>query len=89
MKQGVKLAIVGIAGYFIGYYKFKYKFVKTIANEYIDSQLKNDDTDETEPLLGLERWHLDERTKTLINLSMILLLDTLNVIGVIPAMRIR
>lgn len=40
MKQGVKLAIVGIAGYFIGYYKFKYKFVKTIANEYIDSQLK-------------------------------------------------
>lgn len=48
MKQGVKLAIVGIAGYFIGYYKFKYKFVKTIANEYIDSQLKNDDTDETE-----------------------------------------
>lgn len=48
MKQGVKLAIVGIAGYFIGYYKFKYKFVKTIANEYIDSQLKNDDTDKTE-----------------------------------------
>lgn len=48
MKQGVKLAIVGIAGYFIGYYKFKYKFVKTIANEYIDRQLKNDDTDETE-----------------------------------------
>ena len=46
--QGVKLAIVGSAGYFIGYYKFKYKFVKTIANEYIDSQLKNDDTDETE-----------------------------------------
>lgn len=32
MKQGVKLAIVG---YFIGY-------------EYIDRQLKNDDTDETE-----------------------------------------
>lgn len=53
MKQGVKLAIVGIAGYFIGYYKFILKFVKTIANEYIDSQLKNDDTDETEPLLGL------------------------------------
>lgn len=25
MKQGVKLAIVGIAGYFIGYYKFKVK----------------------------------------------------------------
>lgn len=48
MKQGVKLAIVGIAGYFIGYYEFKYKFMKAIANKYIGSQLKNDDTDETE-----------------------------------------
>ena len=48
MKQGVKLAIVGIAGYSIGYYKFKYKFVKAIANQYVDDQLKNDNTDETE-----------------------------------------
>lgn len=48
MKQGIKLAIVGIAGYFIGYYEFKYKFVKAIANQYVDDQLKNDNTDETE-----------------------------------------
>lgn len=48
MKQGVKLAIVGIAGYFIGYYEFKYKFMKAVANNYIDDQLKNDNTDETE-----------------------------------------
>ena len=48
MKQGIKLAIVGIAGYFIGYYEFKYKFVKAIANQYVDYQLKNDNTNETE-----------------------------------------
>lgn len=48
MKQGIKLAIVGIAGYFIGYYEFKYKFVKAIAKQYVDDQLKNDNTDETE-----------------------------------------
>jgi hypothetical protein len=48
MKQGVKLAIVGIAGYFIGFYEYKYKVVKAIANGYIDGQLKNNNTDETE-----------------------------------------
>ena len=48
MKQGVKLAIVGIAGYFIGFYEYKYKVVKAISNGYIDGQLKNNNTDETE-----------------------------------------
>lgn len=48
MKQGVKLAIVGIAGYLIGFYVYKYKLVKAIANGYIDGQLKNNNTDETE-----------------------------------------
>ena len=48
MKQGVKLAIVGIAGYLIGFYEYKYKLVKAIANEYINDQSKNNNTDETE-----------------------------------------
>lgn len=48
MKLGVKLAIVGIAGYLIGFYEYKYKLVKAIANEYINDQSKNNNTDETE-----------------------------------------
>lgn len=48
MKLGVELAIVGIAGYFIGFYESKYKVVKAIANGCIDGQLKKNNTDKTE-----------------------------------------
>lgn len=35
MKQFVKYAAVGVAGYLIGFYEMKYKVVKAIANGYI------------------------------------------------------
>lgn len=35
MKQFVKYAAVGVAGYLIGFYEMKYKVVKVIANGYI------------------------------------------------------
>ena len=35
MKQFVKYAAVGIAGYLVGFYEMKYKVVKAIANGYI------------------------------------------------------
>ena len=44
MKQFVKYAAVGVAGYLIGFYEMKYKVVKTIANGYI----KRDENSEEE-----------------------------------------
>ena len=35
MKQFVKYAAVGMAGYLVGFYEMKYKVVKAIANGYI------------------------------------------------------
>ena len=46
MKQVVKLLAAATAGYFIGYYEFKYRFVKAVANQYINTELENDDTEE-------------------------------------------
>ena len=36
MKQFVKYAAVGVAGYLIGFYEMKYKVVKAIANGYVE-----------------------------------------------------
>ena len=44
MKQFVKYAAVGVAGYLIGFYEMKYKVVKAIANGYI----KRDENSEEE-----------------------------------------
>ena len=47
MKQFVKYAAVGVAGYLIGFYEMKYKIVKTIANGYI-KQNQDDSKEEKE-----------------------------------------
>ena len=47
MKQFVKYAAVGVAGYLIGFYEMKYKVVKTIANGYIE-QDQDDSKEEKE-----------------------------------------
>lgn len=44
MKNFVKYAAVGVAGYFIGFYEMKYKVVKLIA----EASLKNSKKDEKE-----------------------------------------
>ena len=41
MKQFVKYAAVGVAGYLVGFYEMKYKVVKAIANEYIEQDLED------------------------------------------------
>ena len=37
MKQFIKYAAVGLAGYFIGFYEMKYKVVKAIADRFIEA----------------------------------------------------
>lgn len=41
MKNFIKLAAVGIAGYLIGFYEMKYKVVKSIAEVKINNELKD------------------------------------------------
>ena len=48
MKQFIKYAFVGAAGYLIGHYEFKYKVVKCIALEYIEKDQKEDSEKEGE-----------------------------------------
>ena len=38
MKDFVKFAAVGIAGYLIGFYEMKYKVLKSIAQEHIEKE---------------------------------------------------
>lgn len=48
MKQFIKYAAVGLAGYFIGFYEMKYKVVKVIANGYIERDESEGDVKEEE-----------------------------------------
>lgn len=49
MKQFTKYALVGLAGYFIGFYEMKYKVVKAIAEGYVEeAESKNDAEKEEE-----------------------------------------
>ena len=47
MKQFVKYAAVGVAGYLVGFYEMKYKAVKAIAEGYI-KQNQDDSKEEKE-----------------------------------------
>lgn len=40
MKNYVKYAVIGVAGYLIGFYKMKYKVIKAIANGVIEREEK-------------------------------------------------
>ena len=40
MKNFLKYAAVGVAGYLIGFYEFKYKVVKAMASVNIEASLK-------------------------------------------------
>ena len=49
MKNFLKYATVGVAGYFIGFYEMKYKVLKAVANEYVkQNHEKEDSKEETE-----------------------------------------
>ena len=48
MKQFVKYAAVGVAGYLIGFYEMKYKVVKAIANGYINRDENSEEEKEEE-----------------------------------------
>ena len=48
MKQFVKYAVVGFAGYLVGFYEMKYKVVKAIANEYIKQDLEDSEEEKEE-----------------------------------------
>ena len=47
MKNFIKLAVVGIGGYLIGFYEMKYKLVKALAEVTIES-VKNSKEDSKE-----------------------------------------
>lgn len=40
MKNYVKYAVIGVAGYLIGFYEMKYKVIKAIANGVIEREEK-------------------------------------------------
>lgn len=48
MKNVVKLAVVGLAGYFIGFYEMKYKVMKAIVKRNIDNLEKSDEDSKEE-----------------------------------------
>lgn len=48
MKQFVKYAAIGLAGYLVGFYEMKYKVVKAIANEYIEQDLEDSEEEKEE-----------------------------------------
>ena len=48
MKQFIKYAAVGFAGYLVGFYEMKYKVVKAIANEYIEQDLEDSEEEKEE-----------------------------------------
>ena len=43
MKDLIKLAAVGVAGYLIGFYEMKYKVAKTLVEVYVEKE--NDSTE--------------------------------------------
>lgn len=48
MKQFMKYAAVGVAGYLIGFYEMKYKVVKAIANGVVEANQENNSKEEKE-----------------------------------------
>ena len=48
MKQFMKYAAVGLAGYFIGFYELKYKFLKAYAENTLKSKEGEEKTEEEE-----------------------------------------
>lgn len=50
MNKFVKYAAIGLAGYFIGYYEFKYKLAKAIALNSLkkDEEVKQEEEDEVQ-----------------------------------------
>lgn len=44
MKNFIKFALVGLAGYFIGFYEMKYKVVKCIAEGSLKNSKKEDES---------------------------------------------
>ena len=47
MKNFIKFAAVGLAGYFIGFYKMKYKAIKAIVEVLTDDSNKEDSKEES------------------------------------------
>ena len=43
MKNYVKYAVVGLAGYLIGFYEMKYKVIKVIANGMIEKEKESEE----------------------------------------------
>ncbi len=48
MKQFIKYAAVGLAGYFIGFYEMKYKVVKAVAQGFVEREESEKDVEEEE-----------------------------------------
>jgi hypothetical protein len=48
MKQFIKYAAVGLAGYFIGFYEMKYKVVKAVAQGFVEREESENDVEEEE-----------------------------------------
>lgn len=48
MKNYVKYAVIGVAGYLIGFYEMKYKVIKAIANGAIEREMKEFEEEQEE-----------------------------------------
>lgn len=46
MNNLIKLAAVGLAGYFIGFYEMKYKVMKTMLDGIVENNLKESQQEE-------------------------------------------
>lgn len=42
MKNFIKLAAVGLAGYFVGFYEYKYKMMKATLQQIVDKEKKEE-----------------------------------------------
>lgn len=45
MKNFIKLAAVGLAGYFVGFYEMKYKVMKATLNRIVDKEKEKEESD--------------------------------------------
>lgn len=48
MKNYVKYAVIGVAGYLIGFYEMKYKVIKAIANGVMEREMKESKEEQEE-----------------------------------------
>ena len=48
MKQFIKYAAIGIAGYYVGFYEMKYKVVKAIAQRHIEKEQEDSNEEKEE-----------------------------------------